>query len=155
MPFTIVYENESASETESSLFDKVAESAFSELGLNPLDTEISLLTVDEQAIRDINRDYRCIDKVTDVLSFPQEEDAPALIEQKPLLLGDIVICLPRACEQAAEYGHSLERELGFLFAHGLLHLLGYDHEDEDQAEQMFALQERILQPLGLTRGEKE
>jgi len=154
MPFTIVYENESARETDPDLFDKVAASAFSQLGLKPVEAEISLLTVDDQAIQEINRDYRGIDKVTDVLSFPQEEDAPALIEKTPLLLGDIVICLPRACEQAAEYGHSLERELGFLFAHGLLHLLGYDHEQESEAEQMFALQEQILQPLGLTRREE-
>lgn len=153
MPFTIVYENESAREADPALFDKVAQAAFSVLGLKPAAAEISLLTVDEQAMREINRDYRGIDKVTDVLSFPQEEDACSLIEKTSLLLGDIVICLPRAAEQAAEYGHSLERELGFLFAHGLLHLLAYDHQDESEAEQMFALQEQILQGLGLTRGE--
>ena len=109
--------------------------------------EVSLILTENQEIRLLNRDYRSLDKPTDVLSFPQEEDF-TLWEQglnpMPLALGDIIISLEKAAEQAREYGHSIERELVFLFIHGLLHLLGYDHQNPEDEAQMRAMQRDIL-----------
>ena len=107
--------------------------------------EVSLSFVDDETIHELNLKYRGIDRPTDVLSFPIRD------ELFPDLLGDIVISLPTARRQSEEYGHSLEREIGFLVTHGFLHLLGYDHEDEPSEKTMFAKQERILQRVGLTR----
>jgi probable rRNA maturation factor len=121
---------------------------------------VTLTLTDNEGIRELNRQYRGLDKATDVLSFSMleaSEEEPELHfeegEQDPLadMIGDIVISVPRAEEQAAEYGHSFERELGFLFVHGFLHLLGYDHEGEDGEKEMFAKQEAVLQKAGLTR----
>ena len=100
-----------------------------------------------------------MDKVTDVLSFPMlsVEDGELIVEDEDIVdncvfLGDIVICYPRACEQAEAYGHSVEREIGFLTVHSTLHLLGYDHEEGQQEEsEMFAKQEAVLQSLSLFR----
>jgi probable rRNA maturation factor len=124
--------------------------------------EVALTFVDDEAIRELNRTYRGLDKVTDVLSFALAEsgvDEPTIVfdsddwEEIPDgdLLGDIVISVPRAKEQSEQYGHSLEREIGFLFVHGFLHLIGYDHQDEAAEQIMFAKQERILSEFGLTR----
>lgn len=110
----------------------------------------SVTVVDDAAIHALNRDYRGIDRPTDVLSFPMEE-GEGIAAAPDGFLGDIIISLPRAAAQAAEYGHSLVRELSFLTIHGTLHLLGYDHIEEDQARQMFARQEDILQKMGVTR----
>ena len=120
---------------------------------------IGLIITDDAGIREMNREYRGIDAPTDVLSFPlQDYDGPekprVLFPQppdEPLSLGDIVISYPRAVEQAREYGHSLERELAFLLVHGVMHLLGYDHEDPAQAGLMRQEEERVLQRLGLAR----
>ncbi len=117
---------------------------------------ISLVLTDDAGIAVVNRDYRGIDAPTDVLSFPQHEDLmvdalPAGPEGAPLMLGDIVVSLPRAAEQAHTYGHSRARELGFLLVHGLLHLLGYDHESPDDAAVMEARQDAVLDSLGLRR----
>jgi len=123
--------------------------------------EVALTFTDDEGIRRMNRDYRGVDAPTDVLSFPMREsgdgeipivydggDAPEA-EDEPL--GDIVISVQRAIAQSREYGHSVEREIGFLFVHGLLHLLGYDHGDEASEKEMFERQERILAEVGLTR----
>ncbi len=128
------------------------------------DSEVCVSFVSEKDIQVLNKDYRGIDRVTDVLSFQQyvgeELDAISKTKsQEPILLGDIVICLDVAKRQAENYGHSLERELCFLCVHGTLHLLGYDHEDnhgeESQEEnencEMFQLQERILKTAGVSR----
>ena len=126
-----------------------------------MDGEVALTFVDDEAIRELNKSYRGLDKPTDVLSFAMNEqtdeewdihydeefDEPA----DNNLLGDIIISLPRAMEQSEEYGHSLEREIGFLFVHGFLHLIGYDHQDEASEKEMFAKQEQILAEVGLTR----
>lgn len=115
--------------------------------------EVSVTFVDDETIRQLNRQYRHVDQPTDVLSFPLEGDFPGPREDSdvPLLLGDIVISVPRAVEQAEAYGHSLDRELGFLATHGFLHLLGYDHEDEQEETRMFQRQEEVLASLGLNR----
>lgn len=123
------------------------------------DTEISFSITDDETIRALNFEQRGIDRTTDVLSFPMlaVEDGVLIIEDTDFVgdavfLGDIVISLPRAEAQAKEYGHSLERELGFLTVHSVLHLLGYDHEDGPREEsEMFKKQEDVLQQLALLR----
>ena len=111
--------------------------------------ELSLLLTDDAKIRALNRDYRARDMPTDVLSFPLWEEQPPLpADNAALALGDIAISLTRAAAQAKELRHSVWRETTFLFVHGLLHLLGYDHELNAQAQrQMFALQKRIMNQL--------
>ena len=108
---------------------------------------VSISIVDKDLIHNINRDYRHIDKETDVISFAfldNEDRAFILQNDQDVVLGDIYICLDVAKEHAEEYGHSLDRELRFLFIHGLLHLLGYDHMKKEDEEVMFPLQEKIL-----------
>jgi len=120
--------------------------------------EVALTFVDDGRIQELNKQYRNIDAPTDVLSFAMWEGVegePEILfeegEDPSGLLGDIVISLPRARAQSEEYGHSLEREVGFLFVHGFLHLIGYDHMDEETEKAMFSRQEEILQEVGLTR----
>ncbi|MCZ8518722.1 MULTISPECIES: rRNA maturation RNase YbeY [Paenibacillus] len=156
------------------------------------DGEVALTFVDDAAIQELNRQYRGLDKPTDVLSFAMLEmgddeieiiygDEEEFIDETDLRdahkldsadepedaeasdgaedggedfeepLGDIIISVPRAIAQAEEYGHSVDRELGFLFVHGFLHLIGYDHGDEEEEKVMFGKQEQILQQAGLTR----
>ncbi|MEW9667368.1 rRNA maturation RNase YbeY [Ammoniphilus sp. 3BR4] len=104
--------------------------------------EVAITFVGNEQIRELNKQFREKDKPTDVLSFPlEEEDA----------LGDIIISIPKAREQAEEYDHSFERELGFLSVHGFLHLIGYDHETEEEEKEMFGRQDQILERFGLTR----
>jgi probable rRNA maturation factor len=123
----------------------------------PQDAEVSVVLVDDAYIRELNRQYRGKDTPTDVLSFAMRESVPEeeAIEGEPeaeQLLGDIVISVERAREQAEEYGHSFERELGYLAVHGMLHLLGYDHEKEDDRKIMRQKEEEILKAFDLTRG---
>lgn len=113
----------------------------------------SIVFVDEDTIRDLNRKYRDIDKVTDVLSFAFE-DNQKIEYNKIRFLGEIYICIPRMKNQAIEYGHNEERELGFLVVHGLLHLLGYDHMTKEDEKVMFGLQELILNGNKRTRKSK-
>jgi probable rRNA maturation factor len=110
-------------------------------GLAPPDSEISVSLVTEDAMRALNREHRGKDAVTDVLSFPGSLGG----------LGDIVLCPAVATAQAEEYGHSLEREMAFLAIHGLLHLLGYDHQDEAGEQAMCEEQEKILEALNIVR----
>lgn len=151
---------------------------------NIKDGEVALTFVDDEEIRRLNKEYRGLDKPTDVLSFAMQEmgedeieiifgdddddledgelldaDEPAEADndagddeeayEEPL--GDIIISVPRAIAQSEEYGHSVERELGFLFVHGFLHLIGHDHQSEEEEKTMFAKQEHILQQAGLVR----
>lgn len=110
----------------------------------------SIVFVSEEEIRQINNDYRGIDKVTDVISFAlldNEEEREFSGDE----IGDMFICLDRAREQAQEYGHSIDREVAFLAVHGYLHLCGYDHMTEEDEKIMFSKQEEILRKAGLTR----
>ena len=111
--------------------------------------EVSVTLCGDDRIHELNRDYRGVDRVTDVLSFPlfdEEEDGGVTP------LGDIVIDVDRAVLQAGEYGHSVEREIAFLTVHSMLHLLGYDHEEgKAQESEMFAKQEAVLSRMGLAR----
>ena len=116
------------------------------------DAELSVTFVDKEEIQQINKIYRDKDKVTDVISFALEEDEPEITGLEiPRVLGDIIICTDVAQEQATTYGHSFERELGFLALHGFLHLVGYDHMNEEDEKKMFGRQETILTAYGLTR----
>ncbi|WP_148136669.1 rRNA maturation RNase YbeY [Candidatus Formimonas warabiya] len=120
-----------------------------------MDPEVSILLVDDAEIQELNRSYRGMDRPTDVLSFAMNEEmegAPEFISlEESNLLGDIVISLETAGRQAEEYGHSLERELGFLTVHGMLHLLGYDHGNEAETAEMRQKEEKILNQVGLER----
>lgn len=115
--------------------------------------EVSLTLVDDEQIHELNRDYRGVDRPTDVISFALEEgDEPAIIGgPAEMLLGEIVISMETAMRQAAEYGHSLEREVAFLALHGMLHLLGYDHMTQEDEKRMFDKQTEILAALGVDR----
>ncbi|WP_455684078.1 rRNA maturation RNase YbeY [Thomasclavelia sp.] len=113
--------------------------------------ELSCILVDDQKIHDINNEYRKIDRSTDVISFALEDSEQYYVEGMPRSLGDIFISIDHAKMQAKEYGHSLKREMCFLFTHGLLHLLGYDHVEKDDEEKMLARQKSILEALGIGR----
>lgn len=119
------------------------------------DCEISLSFVTNEEIHQINRQFRNVDAPTDVLSFPQlafEEGEEADVnENGEIVLGDIIISVERAKEQAEEYGHGLKREIAFLTVHSMLHLLGYDHMEKDEEEDMFRRQKEILEIAGIPR----
>ena len=117
------------------------------------DLELSVIFVDDERIHAINRDYREIDRSTDVISFALEDSEQYYIEGMPRALGDIFISVDHARMQANEYGHSFYREMCFLFTHGLLQLLGYDHMVESDEKVMFALQNDILNALKIGRDE--
>lgn len=110
----------------------------------------SIIFVNEEEIHKINKEYRSVDRITDVISFAFE-DNEKIMYNGIRMLGDIYICIPQMKRQARYYGHSEKRELSFLTVHGLLHLLGYDHMTEDEEKVMFALQELILNEENITR----
>lgn len=134
----------------------------------PYDVQLSLYVVDDGSIQEANRDMRGIDKVTDVLSFPNLPFDPEHIndfdliddndadvfdpETGELIYGEIMICASRVLSQAEEYGHSPEREFAFLTAHSLLHLTGFDHMEDEDRIKMEAMQEDILKEAGYERG---
>lgn len=114
--------------------------------------EVSVTFTDNEKIHALNREYRNVDRPTDVLSFPLSDGEDYDTDGDAVLLGDIVISLERAQTQAEEYGHSFEREVAFLTVHSMLHLLGYDHETSPEDERdMFARQDEILISAGMTR----
>ncbi len=118
--------------------------------------EITVYITDADSIRELNKEHRGIDKETDVLSFPlwdrrSGEDPFINPETNNIMLGDIIISLPRLKEQALEYGHSEKREGAYLCIHGVLHLLGYDHMEEDEKLEMRSKEEELLSKLNLTR----
>ncbi|MBJ9988152.1 MULTISPECIES: rRNA maturation RNase YbeY [Paenibacillus] len=127
------------------------------------DGEVALTFVDDKQIHELNLEYRSIDRPTDVLSFAMNESLDEELDivyeleedeelhDMPEVLGDIIISLDRAKAQSEEYGHSMEREIGFLFVHGFLHLLGYDHQDAESEAEMMGKQEAVLAQVGLTR----
>jgi probable rRNA maturation factor len=140
------------------LAERLANAALTSLaqrGIAPSRGELSVLLVDDQEIQDYNRLYRGKDVPTDVLSFSQLEgdgENPSLLPPGyPLPIGDIVISIPRMREQAAEYGHGEDREFGFLLIHGLLHLLGFDHQNEADLRTMQEITEELLASAGLSR----
>lgn len=164
---TIIFENEQSLEFG---FDceAVAEAVINQVLDDeecPYESEISLTFVDNEEIHRLNKEFRQIDRPTDVLSFPmidfhtpadydmlEEDDVDGFNpETGELMLGDIVISVERAKEQAEDFGHDLKREIAFLIAHSMLHLLGYDHMVPEEAAVMEAKQEAALTSLGITR----
>ena len=148
----VLFENNTNEEINYKLIEKVISEALRYGGVND-NTEVSVTIVDNEEIRKINNKFRNIDRATDVLSFPlidfDNESLPD--DGSKIYLGDIIISIERAKEQAKEYGHSIDREIGFLTAHSMLHLLGYDHMVPEEEKEMFAKQEEILNNLGLRR----
>jgi probable rRNA maturation factor len=147
-------ETENLKEDELSIIEKLLQYAASSEEV-PSEAELSVTFMDNGRIQEINREYRNKDQPTDVISFAMEElgegEMMILGEDIPKHLGDIIISIPKAKEQAEEYGHSFIRELGFLAVHGFLHLLGYDHMNEEDEKKMFSRQEHILEEYGLNR----
>lgn len=112
-----------------------------------MDYEVSITFVDKDEIHKLNKEYRNVDRPTDVLSFPMNEEF--LIEGVDSMLGDIVICMDIAKDQAKEYGHSLDREIMYLTCHSMLHLLGYDHIEEDDKKIMRGKEKEVMKNLGV------
>ena len=131
-------------------FTAIIEQALKTLGIED-DVEVLCVLVDDERIHEINREYRHIDRSTDVISFAMEDNDQFYVEGMPRTLGDIFISVDHAKKQAEEYGHSLRREMCFLFTHGILHLLGYDHMTDEQEKEMFGLQDKILGALSIER----
>jgi len=115
------------------------------------EAEVSIVFVDDEYIKSLNSEYRGIDHPTDVLSFAMLEGQALPGQEEELILGDVVISLQTARRQAYEYGHSFQREVAYLAAHGVLHLLGYDHQDPESREEMRSKEEEILNRLNITR----
>ena len=128
-----------------SLFTQIAQKAQQVLDLPP-DSVVSVIFVTAKRMHQINRDYRGVDRTTDVISFALADDRQEgdYVAQE---LGDIFINVEAADQQAEEYGHSVDREIGFLFTHGLLHLCGFDHQNSEQEKEMIAYQKRILDDI--------
>lgn len=128
-----------------------------------VETEVSMILIDNAEIHELNKQFRSVDRPTDVLSFPQLEgedfnmainDDTALdIDEEAVMLGDIALSLERADEQASEYGHSFEREVAYLTVHSMLHLLGYDHMEDEEKKIMREKEEKVMDIIGLSRGE--
>lgn len=117
---------------------------------NLTNVDFNVILVSEDKIHEINKEYRGIDRPTDVISFALEDNKDIEYDNYRLL-GDIYICDKKVLDQAKEYGHSVKRELSFLAVHGLLHLLGYDHMKPEDEKVMFGLQEEILDKYGIKR----
>lgn len=131
---------------------QAAEQCLHEEGLDPDHVEISVTFVSSEEIHELNKIYREKDSVTDVLSFPQYESVEDMKKVEGVLcLGDVVICPEQALLQADEFGHSGERELVYLFVHSVFHLLGYDHMEEEEKNEMRAQEEKIMSRIGLER----
>lgn len=145
---------ERAAEVDSELIQRaVALILTSEAVVGP--TELTVLVTDDARVQVLNRDFRGVDGPTDVLSFGDDNGGGDFVvaPEQPRYLGDIAISFERVVAQAADYGHSVQRELAYLAAHGTLHLLGYEHEDNpDQAVAMRAREEAAMAALGLPRG---
>ena len=116
-----------------------------------LDYEVSITFVDKDEIHKLNKEFRNVDRPTDVLSFPMDEDF--FIEGVDIMLGDIVICMDVAKDQAKDFGHSLDREIMYLTAHSMLHLLGYDHLEEDEKTHMRAREKEVMKSLGVFKND--
>ncbi len=134
------------------IMEQVVEKALEqEKHTTSVEVSISLVQYDE--IQRLNKQFRHKDKPTDVLSFPMLDESveSSQIEEQVLVLGDIIICMDQARVQAEEYGHSLEREIAFLTAHSMFHLMGYDHMNKEEEQWMEQKQEAVLQALGIVR----
>ncbi len=144
--------NQNAKMTFRRLVKKTFDQALLHIGILQ-QIDVAIIFVDDEEMKTINCEHRSINKTTDVLSFPisgfsngtlLEENADYDPETGHLIIGDVVISLPKAIAQAKSYKHSIEREISFLALHGLLHLIGYDHENDSDEKKMFELQKEII-----------
>ena len=131
--------------------EKAARCCVENEGLMPDNAEISLTFVSKEEIRELNGTYRGIDRDTDVLSFPMIEDFNYIEPDDEMMLGDVVICLEKAREQAEEFGHSEQREIVYLFVHSVCHLLGYDHMEPEEKAEMREAEEKVMTFLEIER----
>lgn len=129
--------------------EKVLEKAIEKENLK--DVEFNVIIVDNKYIHELNKNYRNIDRETDVITFALEDDKTMITPEEVRVLGDIYISIDKAISQSEEYGHSLLRELSFLAVHGFYHLLGYDHMTEEDEKIMFKKQEEVLELYGIRR----
>ncbi|OAB43123.1 rRNA maturation RNase YbeY [Paenibacillus antarcticus] len=165
MSLQLAWSNEQSEYEINASLISLLESALQKAGEaeSVIDGEVALTFVNDEQIHELNRDYRGIDRPTDVLSFAMNDSLDDELEivyelgegeemeEIPDVLGDIIISVSRAKLQSEEFGHSLEREIGFLFVHGFLHLLGYDHQDKASEDEMMGKQEAVLVQVGLNR----
>lgn len=158
MDITFLDKTESLTEEQVNLTLEIIEFASKDDSLElPEDTEMSVVFVDNKEIHEINKEYREKDAPTDVISFAIEDEGedefPIMMGDFdiPRNIGDIFVSVEKIAEQAADFNHSFERELGFLVVHGFLHLNGYDHMNEEEEKEMFDLQRKILDDYGLKR----
>ncbi len=147
MEIGIFNETDKDLEKEMELIKKVLLHGLEKLKLDKV--EFNVIIVDNDYIHKLNKEYRHIDRETDVITFALEDDKT--FNPKERVLGDIYISIDKAISQSIEYGHSKERELSFLAVHGLLHLLGYDHMEKEDEIVMFSLQEEILNEMGIKK----
>lgn len=153
----INYKEEKPNETYEKIIEQVLETCFVEEKMDKLGLYVSVTLTCPSCIREINKEYRNIDKETDVLSFPMFEKAELdeMVEKQNNVVsdvfGDIIVSIDRVKEQAEEYGHSFERELSYMVVHGFYHLRGYDHMTDEEKQEMRAKEENILGKLNITR----
>lgn len=148
--FALVNEVEGFDEDYQQIYLEIIKETVNQLEIDE-DLELSCILVDDQKIHEINKEYRNIDRSTDVISFALEDNEQYYVSGMPRSLGDIFISIDHAKMQAEEYGHSLKREMCFLFTHGLLHLLGFDHMEAEDEKEMIAMQKTILEALAIGR----
>ena len=139
--------NEYQDEIDKEVIRKVVKNIVSRFKLQ--NAEFNIILVDNDYIHKLNKEYRHIDRETDVITFALEDSEDIKLDHR--ILGDIYISIPKVISQAKEYGHTIKRELAFLTSHGMLHLLGYDHIKESDAKEMFKLQDEILNELEIMR----
>lgn len=155
--YEIIYKDIEKVNSWEDIVKRVFEECFKEEQLQDSKLYITVTFTNPKNIQSINKEYRNIDRPTDVLSFPmyQKEELDQKIEKKDFqyqdILGDIVISIPKVEEQAKEYGHSFERELSYMLVHGFYHLMGYDHIEEEDKKQMRKKEEKILETLNISR----
>ena len=155
--FEIVYKEIEEKEEHQKIIQKVLEKCFEEEKIIDSKLMITITLTNAENIKEINKQYRNIDKTTDVLSFPmfEKDELENKIKNRLFehedVLGDIIISIPKVEEQAKEYGHSFERELSYMVVHGFYHLMGYDHIKEEDKEKMRPKEEYVLNELGITR----
>ena len=144
-----VFNNTNEEIPELEIVEKVLYSAMDKEKLT--DTNFNLIIVDNDYIHELNKNYRGIDRETDVITFALEDEDTLIVGDNERILGDIYISIDRARSQSIDYGHSFLRELSFLAVHGFYHLLGYDHQTKEEEEVMFKKQEEVLESYGIRR----
>ena len=155
--FEIVYKEIEEKEEHQKIIQKVLEKCFEEEKIIDSKLMITITLTNAENIKEINKQYRNIDKTTDVLSFPmfEKDELENKIKNRLFehedVLGDIIISIPKVEEQAKEYGHSFERELSYMLVHGFYHLMGYDHIKEEDKKEMRPKEEKILNQLNILR----